>query len=139
MTDRASITITRQDREKITATSNLKEGDRYPGAEYVPQGYISSKEIVPAMGVHWVDPSRPEFNGQPFTRTFIYGYYKGRLAFLKPMATVKYFQTQPDFSQPIKQPNKYRKPGYYPKSYSIKYNLNRAEYTVSLDDITYRK
>jgi hypothetical protein len=29
------------------------------------------------MGVHWIDPKSPEFNGGKFTQTFIFGSYDG--------------------------------------------------------------
>ena len=38
------------------------------------------------MGVHAVNPSAPEFHNQPFTATFLYGYYNKQQTFIEPMA-----------------------------------------------------
>ena len=42
------------------------------------------------MGWHWIDPLSPEFTGQPFSKTYIYGYYGGELSFVEPMITLAY-------------------------------------------------
>jgi hypothetical protein len=64
-----------------TAAFNAKARN-YPTPEFVPAGYIAPMPLgVPQMGVHWIDPTSPEFNGQPFTKTFIYGSWNGKLFF----------------------------------------------------------
>jgi len=87
------------------------------------------------MGAHWIDPMSPEFNNQSFTRTFIYGFYDGKMIFVEPMVTVAYFETKPNEQNNIRLPAKYPGISYYPTLYSIKYDAANKEYTVSLDGL----
>ncbi|RYY10158.1 MAG: hypothetical protein EOO04_37320, partial [Chitinophagaceae bacterium] len=56
-----------------------------PAPEYLPANYFNAGGGVPKMGAHWVDPTSPEFSGKPFTQTFIYGSYNGKVNFYEPM------------------------------------------------------
>ena len=110
-----------------------------PDTKFMPAGYIlPSGTDVPRMGVHWVDPSSPEFNKQPFTKTFIYGSYDGYLSFLEPMTAKTYLDTKPNSSETIKLPIAYQRHGYYPTAYTVKYDPTRKEYTVALDGLILR-
>jgi hypothetical protein len=126
--------ISRQERSRITATgADLARCDRRPAAEYLPAGYILAPgSEVPEMGAHWADPASPEFHGQRFTRTFLYGSYDGQVAFIEPMITKAYLETRPEETQPLKLPATFAKTGYYPTSYTVKYDPVRREYTVAL-------
>lgn len=105
-------------------------------SEFIPAGYILPEGTeMPRMGAHWIDPSSPEFNKQAFTQTFIYGSYNGRLAFVEPMVTNTYLETKSNVTGTLKLPAKYQKHGYYPTTYSIKYDPMRKEYSVSLDGL----
>jgi hypothetical protein len=91
------------------------------------------------MGSHWVDPTSPEFNGNVFTRTFIYGSYDGKIAFVEPMMTKAYIESRPNEVIAIKQPQKYvMNGGFFPKQYRVKYDPATREYTVSLEGLTER-
>ena len=72
-------------------------------APLIAPDYVPTPAGVPMMGWHWLDSKSPELNGQPFTRTFIYGYYKGLTAFLEPMITLAYLKTKPQAVFPVKQ------------------------------------
>ena len=48
---------------------------------YVAPDYVDVEAVVPAMGNHLVDTTGPEFQKQPFTRSWIYGVYDGRVIF----------------------------------------------------------
>ncbi|MEJ7682316.1 MAG: DUF5602 domain-containing protein [Segetibacter sp.] len=69
-------------------------------AQYIPTDYVTGVFAVPNMGVHWSDTTAPEFHGVPFTTTFIYGFYHGKMTFLEPMVTKAFLQTHPDFLHP---------------------------------------
>ena len=60
---------------------------RHPSGARAPEGYVPIPGGVPLMGTHWVDPTTPELNGQPFTTTFIFGSWDGELTFTEPMIT----------------------------------------------------
>lgn len=132
--------ISPAERERITTRGDDLERVRKPlPAEFVPEGYVlapASEE--PGMGLHWVEPHSHEFHGKAFTHTFIYGSYNGRMIFLEPMITKAFLETRPNITVPIKLPAKYQKPGYYPTRYSVKYDPESREYTVSIDGLTLR-
>jgi hypothetical protein len=54
------------------------------------------------------------------------------------MAARSFLETRPNVTEKIKLPAAYKKHGYYPTAYSVKYDPVRKEYTVSLDGLTYR-
>ncbi len=133
-------TITPEERERITAEGDdLAKCYLKPSAEYVPQGYILPPgTAVPRMGAHWIDSNARELNGQPFTRTFIYGNYDGKLIFFEPMIAKSLFETKMNLTEYIKTPQKYAKSGYYPTKYSMRYDAAKKEYTVALEGFELR-
>lgn len=106
-----------------------------PASKYVPANYITADSMsIPMMGVHWVDVTSGEFNGKIFDKTFIYGFSKGKLAFLEPMITKAFFETKPSVTVNIPQPSEWQTTNrYYPATYSVKYDATAKEYTVTLD------
>ena len=133
-------TISRQEREQITATGDdLAKTQRRPPAEFVPEGYIyAPNSEEPQMGAHWVDPASHEFHGHDFTRSLLYGSYDGQIIFVEPMITRAYLLTRPDVTEPLKLPARYGKSGYYPTRYSVRYDPTKKEYTVALEGMTLR-
>ncbi len=110
-----------------------------PAPEFLSSAYILPPGTdMQRMGVHWIDPSAPEFNHQAFTHTYIYGSYDGQVTFFEPMVAVSYLETKPSMTAPIKLPAKYRKHGYYPTAYSIKYDEARKEYSISFEGLVRR-
>src|SRR5262249_44904724 len=110
-----------------------------PAPGVMPAGYTTGPGAeAPGMGAHWSDRSSPEFRGQPFTSTFIYCGYGGRVIAYEPMITRALLESQPTLTQSIKQPTVYLKSGYYPTSYTINYNPIRKEVTIALEELTPR-
>lgn len=104
-----------------------------PDPRVVPAGYVVPPDTgVERMGLHGVDPSGPEFNGRPFTHTFLYGYHAGRLVFVEPMVTLAYLQERGDVTVPVKTPAAYMYDGHYPTGYRVGYDAERDEYRVAL-------
>lgn len=124
-----------QYRNNITDTERM---ERTVSSEYIPAGYISTPGGVPNMGAHWIDPSSSEFNNQTFTKTFIYGFYDGRVIFMEPMITKAFLDMKMNTRDDIKLPDKYPDSGYYPTEYSIRYSDITREYTVSLGGMVLR-
>lgn len=111
-----------------------------PAAPYLPEGYVPAAPGVAHMGLHWVRPEFHEFHGQPFTESFLFGSYNGRLAFLEPMITLAFFQSRPaKVDSPVPQTRTVQQSGYYPTRYTIAYDPVRHTYTVALEGLTYRK
>lgn len=126
-------------REQITADPNAPGATRQPAQRYVPDGYQAAPGVEPRMGAHWIDPASPEFHGRPFTSTFIYGFYNGRMTFIEPMVTVEYLKSMPGLSEAVKVPQAYQKAGYYPTRYAVKYDPAKKSYIVALQGLKYRK
>jgi len=133
--------IPERERAAITARGDdLEICRKQPPAEFIPEDYLFAPgSEVPRMGAHWVDKMAHEFHGHTFTATLGYGSYNGSFIFIEPMITKKFFETRPNYSASIKLPIKYAKAGYYPTSYSVKYNRIRKEYTVALNGLTKRE
>lgn len=98
-------------------SSKFKE---WPTADYFPPAYINPGGGVPQMGAHWLDVTSPELSGgAPFTQTFIYGSYAGKVTFYEPMITLEFLKASNNFSRPIPQPAKVQKTGWYPTEMKI--------------------
>lgn len=91
----------------------------WPAPEYFPANYINPGGGVPQMGAHWVDVTSGEFKGQPFTQTFIFGSYDGKVTFYEPMITQEFLKTQTNFQRSIPVPTKFQTSGWYPTSLKI--------------------
>lgn len=126
-----------QERAAITPGSN--SGTPAPAPGVLPAQYVSTVDTVPGQGVHWVDPTGPEFNPPKlFSQAYIYGVDKGQLAFIEPMVSKAFLDSKQPFSAAIKQPGVFQKSGYYPSSYSVKFDAAKAEYTIALEGLTLR-
>ncbi|ATJ84075.1 DUF5602 domain-containing protein [Halomonas beimenensis] len=126
-TERQAISFLGPDREQRLAP---------PDPALVPEGYVIPPDTaVERMGLHGLDPESHEFQGQPFTRTFLYGYESGRLIFLEPMITLDYLQTRQDLTLPVKTPAAYGSPGYFPSSYRVGFEPEAGEYWIELRDL----
>jgi hypothetical protein len=108
----------------------------WPTPDYLPANYFNAGGGVPQMGAHWVDPTSPEFNGQPFTQTFIYGSYDGKVTFYEPMITLEFLKSTSGFERNIPQPAKVQKSGYYPTKLRITKHDGITE--VILDGFIYK-
>lgn len=91
------------------------------------------------MGWHWVDSASPEFHGQPFTSTFVYGYYNGKMNFLEPMADLSFLEDHPHFSATVKEPEKVTTAGWYPAQYKVRFNSAADSYEVLLTRLHFRE
>lgn len=128
-----------EERDRITATEeDVAALEKKPEPEFIPEGYVPTPGGVPRMGVHWIDPSAPEFSGQPFGETFIYGFYDGEMVFVEPMVTIDYLKSKPEITKPLKLPESYPANAYYSTNYSIRYSEVTEEYTIALEGMTPR-
>ena len=127
--------IDQQYRNNIT---DIKLMEKNVSSEYIPSGYVPTPGGEKKMGAHWIDPTSPEFNNKTFTKTFIHGFYDGKMIFLEPMITLAYLDMKLNTTDQIKLPKEYHDAGYYPIKYSIKYDDKTNEYTVSLEEMVSR-
>lgn len=107
----------------------------FPADEYVPEGYVADSVNVPGDGMHYLNTQAPEFNGQPFTHTFIYGFYQGEPSFIEPVASAEFLSSKTDVTTTVPQPEAYKKTGMYPKRYRVTFNEEADEYRIVLEDL----
>ena len=112
---------------------NAERARQAPDGRLVPAGYVVPPEsAVERMGTHGLNPQGPEFNGQPFTHAFLYGYHAGRLVFVEPMLTLDFLRQRGDVTVPVPTPEAYSESGWYPTRYRIGFDPDRGEYRVAL-------
>lgn len=110
-----------------------------PSQEFWPENYFPTQELVPSMGMHWLNSLAPELGGETFTHTFIYGSYGGQFIFYEPMVTVDYLKQANGESFTIHQPEEFQREGYYyPTTYSISHDPVKKEYLISLEGMVLR-
>jgi hypothetical protein len=135
--------VTQGERQKITAQgADLARCNKPVPARFAPAGYIQAPDTaVPMMArTGWTrlagaggDAQQRGKAGGPFTKTFLYGSYDGKLAFYEPMITQEWLATKPQHTEEIKLPAAYEKSGYYPTRYSVRHDAALREYTIALE------
>ena len=95
--------------------------------------------VAPAMGNHLIDLSGPEFNGERFTRSWLFGIYGGQVTFYEEMVTLAYLLSKPDACSAIKTPPGVAVAGYYPTQRCVRYEAGTNTYVVSMEGFAYRE
>jgi hypothetical protein len=95
--------------------------------------------VAPAMGNHLIDLSGHEFHGMPFTMSWIYGVYGGRVTFYEQMVALDFLQSRPNACAPIKATPSVAEAGYYPTQRCVRYDAASDAYVVSLEGFVYRE
>jgi hypothetical protein len=107
-------------------------------SNYVPPDFRDVDAVVPAMGNHLIDLTGPEFNKQPFTRSWIFGVYGGRVIFYEEMVSRAVLLSKPQSCFPIKAPKAVAISGFYPTVSCLRHNATTGETTVSMEAFTLR-
>jgi len=134
-------TITEADRARITLKGDdLARCQKTVPATYMAPGYIRAPGgEEPMMGAHWVDLSCPEFKGQPFTKSMLFGSYDGKPIFTEPMVTLEFLTRKTDVSESIKQAPAVMKSGFYPTAFTIRHDPVRHEVHIAMGDMKWRE
>jgi hypothetical protein len=109
---------------------------------------------VPLMGVHWIDTRSPELQKmfgnpaawRPFTTTFLFGSWDGRVTFLEPMITRAHILAKKTAADPAVRDEVIPVPtapavgaaGYYPSAYRIAWDAEAEEYHIALTRLALR-
>ncbi len=104
--------------------------------KFLPRGYTLSargSQALPGHGVIWIDGEGPEQRNEPLSQTVHYGFYRGELQFIEPLISLEQLAAGDDVTKRIKQPRAYRRPGYYPTTYSVRYDEQQGGYQVALE------
>lgn len=107
-----------------------------PAPGFIPANHFGGAP-VPMMGKHWIDMNAPELNGHPFTETFLFGSYDGKVVFYEPMITLQFLKETHQYQRTIPQPQKFATAGYYPTKMQIKKRAGTTE--VVLTDFVSRQ
>lgn len=103
-----------------------------------PPGYVSVGAVEPGMGNHLLDLSAPEFNGQVFDNTFLFGSNQGHLTFFEPMLTRDYLLgLSGKDCRPVATPAALPEAGWYPTRYCVHAKEGRLD--ISLDTFAWFK
>jgi hypothetical protein len=108
-------------------------------SNYIHPDYKDVDAVAPAMGNHLIDLTGPEFNGQRFTRSWIFGTYDGQITYYEEMLSRDYLLSKPDRCNSIKTAAAVGQAGYYPTSSCVRYDAARDTYTVSIEDFVLRE
>jgi hypothetical protein len=106
---------------------------------YMPPDYVDVEAVVPVMGNHLIDVTGPEFQKQPFSRSWIYGVYDGKVIFYEAMVTLAHLRSKPNGCLPIKSPKAVAAAGLYPTEYCVRHNATTGEYSVSMEKFSRRE
>lgn len=131
--------ITETEQNSIDTTK--PELNILPDSFLLPPFYVPEPGGVPKMGKHWVDITSPELNPAnqvPFTSTFIYGSFNGKVVFHEPMITKAFLLTKPDTLMNIKQPIGFAEPGHYPTKYQITYDSSKKQWRILVKGFEHR-
>jgi hypothetical protein len=113
-----------------------RKAERRPAAAAIPERYIMPAPLAFArMGVHWVDTTSVELNGKPFSATFIYGSWDGKVIFAEPMLTKAFLESKPQFRAELPMPASGRDAGYYPGAYSVRWDEGARELRIAISDL----
>ena len=107
-------------------------------AQFMPVHHLSVGAAVPAMGNHLINTRSPELvdPSVPFTHTWIYGAYDGRITFYEPMITHAFLSSRPDVCTALNLPQAWAQSGWYPTAYCVR--TDGHEQTVTLEGFVYR-
>ena len=89
--------------------------------------------------LHLIDLTGPEFQKQPFTRSWIYGIYDGKVIFYETMITRAYLMSKPNGCLPIKAAKAVGVAGFYPTEYCVRHDAKTGEYSVSMEKFIHRQ
>jgi hypothetical protein len=106
---------------------------------YLAPDYQDVEAVAPAMGNHLIDLTSPEFHGEPFTRTWIYGIYDGRITYYEEMVTRAFLLSRPSECFTIKSPPAVAIEGFYPTASCLRFDPEVDEYTVSMERFVLRE
>lgn len=133
--------ISREERDSILPDDPdfAAKAARVPDSTLMPADYISPPDAtVPRMGTHWIDPASHEFHGQPFTQTFIYGTWDGRVTFLEPMVSLAFLESEPDATTDVRSPERFEVAGRYPTKYVVHRERDSGEIRIGLTGLVER-
>jgi hypothetical protein len=134
MSDRSLVEAIRPGRcGEMVDCGDFKRASQPVPPQYVPAGYIDIGAVAPRMGNHLLDSQSPELKDSlPFSSTFIYGAYQGKIIFLEPMITLDVLRSTDNRCLEIRQPKAFQRAGYYPTQYCVRQD-QKGQRTVSLE------
>ncbi|MFW5959422.1 MAG: hypothetical protein ACOCQ3_05420 [Natronomonas sp.] len=128
------------------ATYDIPEELIPAGFQRIPEGggeYEGKFVAVRDMGEHLADLSAPDNQPGGFENTLIWGAYDhdndgvGELTFVEPMVTTEYLDgLRGRDKREVAQPEKYARPGAYPRSYSVRDLPQEDAIAITIEDFT---
>lgn len=114
-----------------------------PAAGELPAGWFTPPTVeaafIPTIGNIFFDPTEAGYNENPFkTSLSEYRYYDSHIACVALGTPNSYPVSKQTLKRPLGVPAKYPESGYFPTSYTIRYNAERKTYVMALGDFKYR-
>ncbi|NIM50080.1 MAG: hypothetical protein GTN62_07055 [Gemmatimonadales bacterium] len=106
---------------------------------YMSPDFQDVDAVVPAMGNHLIDVTGPEFAGEEWKRSWIFGVYDGEVIFYEEMLTRAFMLSLPNACYPIKSPPAVGRSGFYPTKSCIRHDPETGEHTVSIEGFEFRE
>ncbi len=117
----------------------FRVGKRPVPPNYMHPDFKDVDAVVPAMGNDLIDLTGPEFNKQPFTRSWIFGVYDGKVVFYEMMVTRAHLLTKPNTCVPIKAPRAVAHREFYPTVSCVRHDSEKGDYIVSMEKFVFRE
>ncbi len=114
-----------------------------PATGELPTGFVTPPDVnaafIPTIGDIYFDPTEAGYTENPFkTALSEYRYFNTHIAAIALGTPNSYLISQQSLTRPIGIPSKYPVSGYFPTTYTIRYNSTRQTYVMALGNFVYR-
>jgi len=111
---------------------------------HTPIPYADFQQLVDGLGTIYFSPLLPEFNGGAFTTEMDYAYFDGVLSSWNVTSNGSVVEDNSgnplpvSIKKPLDLPAAYQEAGYYPTTYTIRYDSPSNSIVFELGDMVYR-
>ena len=135
--------------QRASITTDDPHWDAAVPTKYTPHSpivsYVDFQQLVNGLGTIYFNPLIPEFNGKPFATEVDYAFFDGNLSSWNVTANgtvVEDASNNPlpvNIKEPLDLPDAYQEAGYYPTTYTIRYDAPSNSLIFELGDMVYRQ
>ncbi len=131
------------DKTRLQILPNNSASFTPPAAGELPTGYITlpspDASFLPTLGNIYFNPAEPGYSEVPFKTAFSeYRYFNTHISAISLGTPNTFLMSKQSLTNPIGVPAKYPKSGYFPTTYTIRYNASRKTYIMALGGFVYR-
>ncbi|MGK7942057.1 MAG: hypothetical protein AB4062_18260 [Crocosphaera sp.] len=108
-------------------------------SDFVPASAVGLVQVIPTVGYFWADPTAPEFQGLGLTNGFLYTSYNKEIILYDWLFSLNMLTEKNNLTNSLKLPLAYSRQGYYPTTYTITFDEQSQEHSVSFSGLTFRE